>query len=172
MEKITLPTAPTTLPSNVDVREFVEGDKYIRVVMTLDTQERNGHFELRAQAWQMTADGDFVQAPNGFASRSDETGHTVPASGLGDTVMLDDAWCRYVPDHGAVNLDPVALGLTNVTERPTEPGTEYGALVWDTVANHAWRWTEGFADSTARAKATNLLNVLSTSNVRSGFGFR
>ncbi|WP_396616808.1 hypothetical protein ACHZ97_04320 [Lysobacter soli] len=167
--RTTLPNFPADLPSHVDVRDFALGDgRFARVIMELDTAAKNGHFHLKAQAYQMNADGTFAVAPLGYPSRSNQTEHTVIESALGDTQDLDDAWVR----HTSTDIDPNALQLAVVTERPSEPGSEYGQLVWDSVRGHAWRWQEGFADSTALAKVQDLINVLNTSSVRSGLGFR
>ena len=92
---------------------------------------------------------------------------TIAATALGDTQELDDAWIRFVGD-----IDLSNSGLAEVTEKPSEPGTEYGEKVWDKTRGHAWVWQEGFADGTARAKVQDLINVLNTSTVRSGLGFR
>jgi hypothetical protein len=168
MKKIRLPGYPENMPSHVDVRDFdIEDGRYARVIMELDTEVKADHFHLKAQAFEMTADGSFKAAPLGYPSRSGTTTHVIPESSLGDTQELDDAWVRHTGD-----VDPVALELQHVDARPTEPGTEYGHLVWDDVKQHAWRWAEGFADGTARAKVQDLIKVLSTSAVRSGLGFR
>jgi hypothetical protein len=168
MKKTTLPGYPESMPSHVDVRDFdLEDGRYARVIMELDTEVKADHFHLKAQAFEMNADGTFKAAPLGYPSRSGSSLHTVPESALGDTMELDDAWVRHTGD-----VDPVALELPYVVERPAEPGSEYGQLVWDTSRDHAWRWAEGFADGTARAKVQDLIKVLNTSAVRSGMGFR
>ena len=172
MKKIELPSYPTNLPSHVEVRDFdMEDGTFFRVIMELDTTIKVGHLHMGAQAFQMNEDGSFFQAPNGYPSRSNSSVHTIPADALNDTICMDDGWVRHTMDAGAV-LDPVALNLPTVTARPIEPGTEYGQLVWDSTANHAWRWQEGFADGTARAKLQDAARVVRSSNVLSGFGFR
>lgn len=168
MKKIQLPGYPETMPSHIDVRDFDLGDgRYARVIMELDTEVKADHFHLKAQAFEMDADGSFKAAPLGYPSRSGTTTHTVAESSLGDTQELDDAWVRHTGD-----VDPVALELPHVEGRPVDPGSEYGQLVWDPGRGHAWRWAEGFADGTARAKVEDLIKVLNTSAVRSGLGFR
>lgn len=169
MKKIQLPNYPQSLPSHIDVRDFdLEDGRYVRVFMELDTEVKVGHFHLSAQAYEMTADGNFVTAPNGYPSRTERTTHTVIASALGDTAQLDDDWVRH---DGQVSPETV-IELQHVDQRPTEPASEYGVLVWDTTHNHAWRWAEGFADGTARAKVQDMLAILASSTVRSGLGFR
>lgn len=172
MKKIELPTYPQNLPSHAEVRDYdMEDGTYFRVCMELDTTIKVGHLHIKAQAYQMNADGTFFQAPLGYPSRSGESIHTVAADSLGDTIEMDDAWVRHTVAAGGT-LDPVSLELPTVTERPTEPGTEYGQLVWDSTRQHAWRWAEGFADGTARAKLQDVARVVRSSNVLSGFGFR
>ena len=85
---------------------------------------------------------------------------------------MDDAWVRHT---GAVT--PEALqSIPSFEGRPNWKGDKYGDLVWDPTAQsgagQAWRWQEGFADGTARAKVENLQRVLGTSDLRSGFAFR
>lgn len=172
MKKIELPSYPQNLPSHVEVRDMdMEDGTFFRVVMELDTTVKVGHLHISAQAFQMNEDGTFFQAPLGYPSRSGNSTHTIPADALNDTICMDDAWVRHTVEAG-VTLDPVALGLETVAERPTEPGKEYGQLVWDSTRQHAWRWAEGFADGTARAKLQDAARVVRSSNVLSGFGFR
>lgn len=169
MKRVALPGHPAELPSHIEVRDFdLQDGRHARVIMELDTEVKAGHFHIKAQAYEMTARGEFVPAPLGYPSRCSQTTHTIPESALGDTMELDDAWVRHTGtfDPGA-NPDVPA-----VTEKPTEPGTAYGQLAWDTTRGHAWRWQEGFADSTARVKVDDLQRVLSTSTVRSGIGFK
>ena len=169
MKKTTLPNFPENLPSHVDVRDFdLEDGRFARVFMELETEVKAGHFHLKAQAYQMNADGSFANAPLGYPSRTGQTTHTIPESALGDTMGLDDGWVRHTGDVSAETV----LGLPRVQERPKEPGSEFGSLVWDEVRSHAWRYAEGFADGTARAKVADLQNILATSTLRSGFGFR
>lgn len=172
MKIVQLATYPASLPSHVEVRDVdMEDGTFFRVVMELDTAVKIGHLQISAQAFEMNADGTFKQAPNGYPSRSGGSIHTIPADALNDTVCMDDDWVRHTPV-SAETLDPVALGLDVVEGRPTVSGTEYGQLVWDSARQHAWRWAEGFADSTARAKLQDVARVVRSSNVLSGFGFR
>ena len=167
MIKITLPNFPSNLPSSMEVRDFqMDAGKFARVIMELTEQPINGHYHLRAQAYEMTEDGNFVTAPLGYPSRTEKTEHTVIASALGDTIDLDDAWVRY---DGSV-IDP--LEFTQVSSKPNQAGINYGDRVWDTTRQHAWIWKEGFADGVARAKIQDLQIVFNTSHIRSGFGFR
>lgn len=165
---INLPNKPADLPRTTDIRDFeIAEGKFARVILELDVGLRDGHFVMKAQAYEMNADGTFVMAPNGYPSRSNSTDHVVNASALGDTVLLADAWCRFT---GICRPDEE--GLSVVDAKPDEPGQHYGAKVWDSARQHAWVWTEGLATSTARAKLQDLENVLATSNVRSGIAFR
>lgn len=172
--QIQLPGYPTGLPENVEVRDFHEQESgvYMRVVMEVDLSVKADHFHMTAQAWQMNDDGTFKQAPNGYASRSNTTTHTVHQDSIGDTIEMDDAWVRHTSDVTADDL----MTMPRFDGRPNWKGERYGDLVWDPTAQNgagqAWRWQEGFADGTARAKVENLLRVLNTSDLRSGFAFR
>jgi hypothetical protein len=173
MKQIQLPSFPTDLPSTIEVRDFISDDRtYYRVVMELEATVRNDHFHMTAQCFEMNADGTFVQAPNGYPSRSNSTTHTVHKDDLGDTVEVDDDWCRHT---GEVTPE-MLLELPRSAGRPTDTGSSYGDLMWDESAQagagQAWVWREGFADSTARAKIENMQAILRTSSVRSGFAFR
>ena len=172
--QIQLPGYPTGLPENIEVRDFHEQDSgvYVRVVMEIDLAVKAAHFHMTAQAWEMSADGSFKQAPLGYASRSNSTTHTVHQDTIGDTIEMDDAWVRHTGEVTAEMLNT----MPRFDGRPNWRGEKYGDLVWDPTAQggagQAWRWQEGFADGTARAKATDLLRVLATSEMRSGFAFR
>lgn len=172
--QIQLPGYPAGLPENIEVRDFHEQDSgvYVRVVMEIDLAVKAAHFHMTAQAWEMNVDGSFKQAPLGYASRSNSTTHTVHQDSIGDTIEMDDAWVRHTGEVTAEMLNT----MPRFDGRPNWQGEKYGDLVWDPTAQggagQAWRWQEGFADGTARAKATDLLRVLATSDMRSGFAFR
>lgn len=172
--KIQLPGYPTDLPNNVEVRDFHEQDSgvYMRVVMEIDLTVKADHFHMEAQAWEMHEDGNFKQAPLGYASRSNTTKHTVHQDNIGDTIEMDDAWVRHTGDITAEMLN----AMPRFDGKPNWKGEKYGDLVWDPTAQggagQGWRWQEGFADGTARAKVENLLRVINTSDLRSGFAFR
>lgn len=172
--QIQLPGYPTDLPENIEVRDFLDEDTGVRmrVVMEIDLTVKADHFHMTAQAWEMNEDGTFKQAPNGYASRSATTSHTVHQDDIGDTIEMDDAWVRHT---GTVTPQEL-MTLPQHDGRPNWKGERYGDLVWDPTAQggagQAWRWQEGYADGTARAKITDLLRVLATSDMRSGFAFR
>lgn len=166
--RIELPNQPATLPPYMDVRDYsLANGKYARVILEVMQSPTPDQFVVRAQAYEMTSTGLFVTAPNGYPSRTGATEHSTPISAVGDTVQLDDAWCRFV---GIV--DPVAEELEQVNERPTTPGTAFGQKKWDPVRQHAWIWTEGVACIAVRAKLQDLDAILNTSGVRSGLVFR
>lgn len=172
MKQIQLPSFPTGLPENFEVRDFEDAELFFRVVMELEQTVRNDHFHMTAQCFEMNADGTFKQAPLGYPSRSNTTTHTVHKDDLGDTVEVDDGWCRFT---GEVTPE-MLLVLPHCAGKPAQAGAEYGQLFWDgsaqAGAGQAWVWREGFADSSARAKIENMQAILRTSAVRSGFAFR
>lgn len=171
MQRVQLPFYPANLPPTLEVRDFEDEGAYFRVVMEISPVITNDHFVMTAQCFQMNADGTFMQAPNGYPSRSNSTTHTVHRDDIGDVVEMDDAWCRHTATVTAEQL----LTLPQSNGRPTEPGTHYGALCWDETAQagagQAWVWKEGFADSTARAKIEDMKKVLRTSAIHSGFAW-
>jgi len=191
MNPTQLPTYPTNLPDDVEVRDFdLGGGVYARVRMEIrtETQETIPHYVLYAKAFQMDAAGNFVQAPHGNPSASETTRHSIPASAMGRTVEMDDAWVQfsgnYAPAHmmsdqpegvsipgTATTPEGASFPVTEVDTLPTTPAT-YGTVVWVRDVQKLYRYMEGFADSTARAKVEDLQTTLRTSDVRAGVGFR
>lgn len=173
MKSTKLPKFPANLPDDAEVRDFaLDGGKYARVIMEIRrTKDAGGtdHLELTAQAYEMDKSGNFKTAPIGYPSRSASTTHTVNLSAMGKTISVDDSWLE-TPE----SYDPSAAGadLPVFATPPSAPGASYGDKVWVTSATRVFRWTEGFADTVARTKVEDLLNVLKTSDVRSGFAFR
>lgn len=174
MKQIKLKTYPKTLPDDAEVRDFdLGGGKYARVIMQVKREVHNGvdHFVLYGQAYEMDKNGNFKAAPLGYPSRSASTSSSVIASAIGRTIEMDDAWVEV-----AINHQPggdLADGVKDInTGKPTKPGSEYGETVYSKKDQKAYRWTEGFADIFARTKVEDLLVVLKTSDVHSGFAFR
>ena len=172
MDKIQLPSYPQDIPDYIEIRDLTDGSDYYRVKMVMAPSAVAGHFEMRAQCFEMNSDGSFKQEPNGAPSRCSETSHTVSMDAIGDTMELDDAWTRYV---GEVTPDMISAMSTS-DGKPSEPGVSYGDKVWDPTADagngKCWIWTEGFADVVARTKVEDMRRVLRTSNIHSGFPFR
>lgn len=169
MQRITLPNAPTQLAANVDVQDFDLGDgRFARVILEVNPEVVNDHLVMRVQAYEMTADGQFKMAPNGYPSRSRSTTHTRNATELHDTLEMGDAWVRHT-----ANFDPTnPSDVETVQGKPTDPAAAYGVVVWDAEAQKLWRWSEGWANAIAKTAVTELLQVLATSAVRSGIAFR
>lgn len=171
MKSVKLPNYPKNLPDDAEVRDFdLGGGKYARVIMEVQKSSDPGgvmFLVLVAQAYQMTSKGQFVTAPLGYPSRSGSTSHSVMLSSVGKTIELDDAWVESPETY-----DPTTGDLPVHQTRPTESGTAYGEKVWVESEQKVLRWAEGYADIVARTKVEDLLNVLKTSDVRSGFAFR
>lgn len=166
-----LKTYPQNLPDDMDVRDYnLGGGKYARVIMEASRDTYNGvtNFVLFGQAYELDKQGRMVQAPNGYPSRTSRTPHTVPESAMGLTIELEDAWVMFAGDFDPENPGDVAT----VDTKPEEPGDKYGETVWCEEDQCLYRWTEGFADIVARVKLNDLLTVLKTSDLRSGFAFR
>ena len=170
MKSTKLPKFPTNLPDDAEVRDFdLGGGKYARVIMEIrKTRDAGGtdHLELSAQAYEMDKSGNFKAAPLGYPSRSATTVHTVNLSSVGRAINIDDSWVESPRSY-----DPITGDLTAVKDIP-QLGSHYGQELWVESKQRVMVWTEGFADIVARTKAEDLLNVLKTSDVRSGFAFR
>lgn len=169
MKAIKLPKFPENLPDDAEVRDFSIDGKFARVIMELRKVRDTGgteHLELSAQAYEMDKAGNFKTAPLGYPSRSASSTHTVNLSAVGKTINIDDSWIE-----SAQTYDPTTGTLPTVTGVP-EVGNEYGQQVWNSTAQRVLTWTEGFADIVARTKVEDLMNILKTSDVRSGFAFR
>lgn len=170
MKATKLPKFPANLPDDAEVRDFaLDGGKYARVIMEIKrTRDAGGtdHLELSAQAYEMDKSGNFKQAPLGYPSRSATTFHTVNLSAVGKTINIDDSWLESPRSY-----DPTTGELVSVSAAPST-GTHYGQELWVESNHRVMVWTEGFADIVARTKVEDLMNVLKTSDVRSGFAFR
>jgi hypothetical protein len=170
MKSTKLPKFPANLPDDAEVRDFALDDEtYARVIMEIKrTRDAGGvdHLELTAQAYEMDKSGNFKTAPIGYPSRSATTTHTVNLSAVGKTINIDDSWVESPRSY-----DPVTGELASASDVP-ELGTHYGQELWVVSKQRVMVWTEGFADIVARTKVEDLLNVLKTSDVRSGFAFR
>lgn len=173
MKQIQLSTFPTGLPDNVEVRDFDMGDgRFFRVRMIGHTED-HGHAQflvLKAQAYEMDAQGLPKLSPWGEPSRSADTRHSMALSALDVSISMDDAWlCPPTP------YDPQNPG--DVGEEQTKPiykGQAYGEQVWVEDEQKVYTWVEGFADVTARTKLEDLDRVVRNSRIMSGrpFGAR
>lgn len=174
MEQITLPNRPTNLSPKVEVLEFAHEGIKARVILSLDDSLNNGHLLLQAQAYQMTDDGGFVSAPNGYPSRTSNTTHTVLATSLGskavpNTHTLTPGWVKHLPpNQTAVSVDNLPEGSVVAETLPVSASV--GDLVF--VEPYLYRWDEGIATATARSKVEELLMILANSAPLSGLGFR
>lgn len=170
MKSMKLPKFPANLPDDAEVRDFALDDgKYARVIMEIKrTRDAGGvdHLELSAQAYEMDKSGNFKQAPLGYPSRSATTVHTVNLSAVGKTIDIDSSWIESPRSYNPSSGELVSVGTL------PETGTHYGQELWAESKQRVMVWTEGFADIVARTKAEDLMNVLKTSNIRSGFAFR
>lgn len=169
MKQIKLPTYPTVeLPDNMEVRDYdLEDGRYVRVIMEIDPMVVAEHHIMTCQVYEMTAEGFFKAAPFGFPSRTKVSQHTIHRDDLGDTMELDDDWCRFTG-----HVDQMMNPLPTVEGKPTQPGTEYGEKVWDSLNGFAWCWKKGFADTVAEGKIREMKSVMQTSLIRSGLGFK
>lgn len=167
MELITLPNRPTQLPpSSTCIELRSENGTPVRVILELG--DRFGdNLTIYAQAYQMTEEGNFATAPNGYPSRTGRTGHTNPLTAVGDTLTITPGWVRYVPPPHGPGETPATLGAEVVATKPAtaEPGT---------IVSHNdefYIWSLGLVYDIACVKARELDNILGSSLALSGIAF-
>lgn len=173
MQPIELPNRPTGLtPKNALLEYEYEGIK-ARVILTLDDTLKDNHLMISAQAYEMNEDGTFVQAPNGYPSRTPSSVHTVNSTSLGTKQVpkqatLAPGWVLTLPpNQTSVNADNLPEGCVAVETLPET------ASVGDTVYKdpYMYRWDEGIAVATAKSKVEELFNIIANSQPLSGLGF-
>lgn len=168
MERVNLPNSPTGLSPMDAALDYSFGDgRYARVILEMSEGEMD-HFNIKAQAFELDIDGNMVQAPKGYPSRSRQTNHTVARSSLGDTATLVPGWIR---------VPPASQATTDATTVPDEtyfavalPATgTLGQLVY--VNETLYRWDMGVARQIAEGKIIELQTVLQNSGPLSNLGF-
>lgn len=168
MERITLPNTPAGLsPMDAALDYSFSNGRFARVILEMSEGEMD-HFKIKAQAYELDAQGNMVQAPKGYPSRTRQTNHTVARSSLGDTATLAPGWVRVPPAAGTT------IDATNVPEgtqfADTLPATgELGDMVF--IDSTLYRWEKGVARQIAEAKVEELQTVLQNSAPLSNLGF-
>lgn len=168
MERITLPNAPTDLsPMDAALDYRFDGDRYARVILEIREGE-NDHFEIKAQAFEMSADGYFKTAPKGYPSRTGQTTPTIPRSSLGDTATLAPGWVRVPPQtQQVINADNLPEGVTVADTLPAAGNIGDRVYVEPTL----YEYSKGEARRIAEGKVAELMQVLQNSPVLSNLGF-
>jgi len=175
MQKITLPGRPTQLPPTSALREYRLADgRPVRIIVELDQSGVDKHGNpvppgnvlLYAQGYEMTEDGGFVMAPNGYPSRTERTPATLPRSAINDTSRMGPGWVRHVPPpHETISAETMPEGSFVGDALPATG--EVGQLAC-IGGDRFFRWDEGEVERVARAKAIEMENVISASPVLSG----
>lgn len=174
MERITLPNAPVGLSpmdACLDYQYEIDGvPRYARVILEMSTGEQD-HFKIKAQAFEMDADGNYKQAPKGYPSRTKQSNHTVPESSFAaanKTATLAPGWIKLPPSAGVnVNAESLPEGCTVEDELPVTGVIDQLVYVDGTV----WKFDKGVARHTAEAKIEELINILANSAPLSNLGF-
>ena len=173
MNPIELPSRPTGLTPKNAVLEYEHQGVLARVVLTLDDTLKDNHLSIVAQAFQLDEAGAFVQAPNGYPSRTPSSTHTVNASALGTRqaprqATLPPGWVQVMPpNQSSVDAEHLPEVCVEVDELPESAAV--GDLVFKDP--YLYRWDEGIAVATAKAKVEELLAIVSNSTPLSGLGF-
>lgn len=136
------------------------GGLYARVVIEVQNR-RNDRVEIEAQAFEVNANGKLMEGPQGIASRTSGTPHTIELSGVAaGTHSLKPGWVRVIGTYDEATLPPE---VTRVTGKPTVDGT-IGELVYDTTKGVQYRYVAGELEDLRQLKCAELLAVITQSN--------
>lgn len=129
---------------------------YGRVILEIQIR-RSDRVEVHAQAFQIDDQGVILSAPNGAASRTPGTDHTIATSGVsGGTHVIRSGWVRVVGDY---NNDTVDGSVRRVQGKPTQPG-EIGDQVYDTESGSLYRFDMGEIERIRQGKCEELLAII------------
>lgn len=169
MERITLPNAPIGLSPMDACLDYSFGDgKFARVILEM-VEDINDHFRIKAQAYEMTADGNYAPALKGYPSRTKQTNHTVARSSFtARTATLAPGWIILSPTSQTVwNPESLPEGCTVVESLPAT-GTPGQQVYLDP---NVWGWSIGVARQIAESKVEELEGVLINAIPLSNLGF-
>ncbi len=127
---------------------------FCRIVL-IPQESKPDRFVIEAQAFEIDADGTLIAGPDGIASRTPGTSHTIARSALGDTCTIQPGWVRVVGDYDA---GTVGDDFDLVTVVPAEKNT--AGKVYNTVTGIAYRWDEGCLERIRQGKAKELQDLL------------
>ncbi len=169
IERVSLPNRPALLsPMDAVLDCRYDGDQYARVILEM-SDAPDDNFQIKAQAYEMTADGQYVQAPKGYPSRTRQTAHTFHKSALGDTSTLSPGWVRLPPPSGVTYSIEAGLpgGATAVAELP-ESGIDGEMVYWE---GKLLQWNKGIVNTILETKVSELRTVLRNTAPLSNLGF-
>lgn len=134
--------------------------KFARVVVEVQNR-RPDRVELEVQAFEVNSNGKLVDGPQGIASRTSGTPHTIELSGVATgTHTLLPGWVRVVGTYDDASLPPE---VARVSGKPTEPA-EPGAKAYDTVAGIQYSYSLGEVEALRQAKCEELLAIITQSS--------
>jgi hypothetical protein len=148
-------------PNNQKAVQYLLGDgHYARVILEVQ-QRKSDRVEVEAQAFQIDADGAFIAAPSGAASRTSGTTHVISTSGVATgTHVLKPGWVRVVGDY---NFETVPEDVPRVSAKPSEPG-EIDARAFDEVAGILYRFDMGELERIRQGKCEELKAIINQSS--------
>lgn len=155
------------IETNKSVQYDLGNGKFARVVMEVQNRKTD-RIEIEAQAFEIDANGNFVNAPNGAASRTPGTTHVIATSGIAaGTHALKPAWVKVIG-----NYDENSLGdnVAKVHGKPEKDG-EIGDSVYDLDTGIQYNFTRGLLEDLRQGKCEELLNIINQSGEIAGLDF-
>lgn len=172
MELTTFPNRPAQLPPRTRLEDFTtDGGVRARVSLRLRESEGSDRLVIDAQAFEVDADGHFVNAPDGRPSRTPGTGHTIAASSLGDTHTLQPGWVRIVGDYDPHTFESTAPRGEGRPADPPDFDANPTGQYYDTTTGIGYRWDEGEVLRVAKGKVQELERILANSAPIAGIDF-
>lgn len=134
--------------------------KFARVVVQVQNR-RPDRVELEVQAFEVNSNGKLLEGPQGIASRTSGTVHTVELSGVAvGTHTLKPGWVRVVGTYDDASLPPE---VARVTGKPTEPAAP-GAKAYDPASGIQYSYSVGEVEGLRQAKCEELLAIVAQSS--------
>jgi hypothetical protein len=131
------------------------GGRFARVVL-VPQESKPDRFVVEAQAFEIDANGVLAPGPDGVASRTPGTQHTIARAALGDTATVQPGWVRVVGDYNATNVgEDFEQVATNLVQRNAT------GKFYNTTTGKAYRWDIGCLEEIRQGKAQELANILS-----------
>jgi len=150
MKRVTLPTAPATR-----CMEFERDGKFVRVLYR-PVESQPDRRVIAAQAFEMTADGNFAQIATGAPSRVQETQHTLNISSIGDTHTLLPGWVR---EQVTASKEELPEGYVVMDTLP-ETGNDGDLVFVDPIP---YRWDKGMVQTVCETKAEQMFALIKNS---------
>lgn len=134
---------------------YALGDGRCARVVVTPVETRPDRFVVEAQAFEIDTAGVLLPGPDGIASRTPGTMHSINRTELGDTATVQPGWVRMVGDYNDDTLpeeyERSAVALV---------GNNASGLYYNTVTGTAYRWDIGCLEQIRLGKAAELLSIL------------